>query len=62
MNLATILTICIASLCLLALSSISFHEELLTEKRYCEMVDDYRASNGEHGWPDYNENYDEVCK
>jgi len=29
--------------------------------RYCEMVSAWQETNGEHGWPDYNGNYDEVC-
>lgn len=28
---------------------------------YCENVKDWKASNGQRGWPDYNENYDIVC-
>jgi len=28
---------------------------------YCEMVEIYRSSGGENGWPDYRGNYAEVC-
>ena len=34
----------------------------LEVKIYCEMVDLYRQTDGEQGWPDYSKNYDEVCK
>lgn len=29
---------------------------------YCSMVEAYQKTNGEHGWPDYNQNAAEVCK
>lgn len=28
---------------------------------YCRMVEIYRQTDGEHGWPDYRGNADEVC-
>jgi len=31
------------------------------EQTYCEMVDAWLDSDGEFGWPDYNDNFDEVC-
>lgn len=31
-------------------------------KMYCESVHDWKASNGQRGWPDYNGNYEELCK
>lgn len=30
-------------------------------EQYCDMVEAWHDTNGEHGWPDYNENFDEVC-
>lgn len=29
---------------------------------YCTMVETYQKTNGEHGWPDYNGNAQEVCQ
>ena len=29
---------------------------------YCEMVEIHKDTGGEYGWPDFNDNYDEVCK
>lgn len=29
--------------------------------QYCENVKDWKASNGQRGWPDYNGNYNEIC-
>jgi len=29
---------------------------------YCEMVQIHKEPGGEYGWPDYQQNYDEVCK
>ena len=31
-------------------------------ERYCKMVDLYRQTDGEQGWPDYDRKYNEVCK
>lgn len=31
-------------------------------RMYCEQVEAFRASGGEHGWPDYNSLYDRECK
>lgn len=41
---------------LFMLASISdFEEELAQQKQYCEMVES-------GAWPDYRENYEEMCK
>lgn len=29
---------------------------------YCTMVETYQKTSGEHGWPDYNGNAQEVCQ
>lgn len=31
-------------------------------REYCEMVELYRTSQGELGWPDYRNIYSEQCK
>ena len=31
------------------------------QDRYCEMVDIFIESDGEFGWPDYEESYGESC-
>lgn len=36
--------------------------EVMEQAQYCEMVQQYEASGGEMGWPDYNHNYATVCK
>lgn len=30
------------------------------QTKYCEMVGSYKKDK-DHGWPDFNGNYDEVC-
>lgn len=32
------------------------------ENTYCEMVATFKETNGQFGWPDYRENFSEVCK
>ena len=29
---------------------------------YCEMVELFKQTGGEFGWPDYKENFDSECK
>ena len=36
-------------------------EAELQSKEYCEMVDLYIRSEGENGWPDYKNTYEEGC-
>ena len=31
------------------------------ERLYCSMVQQYRGTGGQYGWPDYKGIYDEVC-
>lgn len=32
------------------------------EKTYCEMVSQWKLSDGRHGWPDYRGMFNEVCE
>jgi len=45
----------VAGLCLTAPDTI---EEQAQLNRYCEMVDAWKASDGEYGWPPYRDNVD----
>jgi hypothetical protein len=47
--------------CILAVTSNMPDERDLSHKHYCEMVDIYRSTNGDFGWPDYN-NSAHTCK
>lgn len=38
-----------------------YEDALVQERAYCEQVDLFKQTNGEKGWPDYNENYNSVC-
>lgn len=33
-----------------------------TNNLYCEMVEINKDTGGEDGWPDFQQNYDEMCK
>ena len=41
--------------------SMDFEDALHQNDRYCQMVQLFKDSDGATGWPDYNENYEEVC-
>ena len=38
-----------------------YEDALREEAAYCSNVELYRATEGEKGWHDYNENYNEIC-
>lgn len=38
-----------------------YEDALLQERAYCENVRLFNETGGKQGWPDYNENYDEMC-
>jgi hypothetical protein len=41
----------------------AFEQEMQAQNDlYCEMVELSILTSGDLGWPDYNNNYDEVCK
>lgn len=42
-------------------STLDYQQAQYQEHRYCEQVERYRESGGEHGWPDYESKYEEVC-
>jgi len=42
--------------------SLDIEDRILDQNHYCEMVRDYKASNGDSGWPDYDNKFDEACK
>ena len=39
-----------------------YEDAVREEALYCANVALYKATDGVKGWPDYNENYDEICK
>lgn len=38
-----------------------YEEALRAEQAYCINVKLFKDTRGEQGWPDYDENYDEMC-
>ena len=57
--------VCVGGIVFLLLAGIAgkadYEDALLQEQAYCSNVTLYRATGGEQGWPDYNENYSELC-
>ena len=52
----------ICGLLVLALvGSIDYDEELARDEHYCFMVE-LNKQDPDNGWPDFNGNYDEVCR
>lgn len=46
---------------LVIVSTLDFEDEKLEQKHYCKMVDLFKSSDGEQGWPDYKSVYGEQC-
>ena len=38
------------------------HEPTKEAQLYCEMVQTYKDTNGQYGWPDYRGEFRKVCK
>lgn len=55
-----IATICIAILAFISNDLYDHKDE--EQQQYCQMVSAWLDSDAENGWPDYNRNFDEVCK
>lgn len=49
-------------LLLCAVGSLDAQDADNRQALYCSMVETYKKTNGEHGWPDYNGNAQEVCQ
>lgn len=39
-----------------------YQEAKAQDREYCEMHDIWIKTGGESGWPDFNQNYKEICK
>lgn len=37
-------------------------ELTMQAKTYCDMVQTYKETKGQYGWPDYRGNFRKVCK
>lgn len=48
--------------CMLMMFSMETERDYEAElAHYCEMVEIFKRSDGEYGWPDYDEKYDSQC-
>lgn len=55
--------IAVAMLAIAIIPALGEHADAKMQERfYCEMVHQYKDSNGEHGWPDYKGIFKRVCK
>lgn len=43
-------------------STMDYQDEVKQQSYYCEMVELYKSSDGENGWPDYKDIYQTECK
>jgi len=57
-----IITFGICAIITLVTLSVGTDEPTAEQQNYCEMVDIWNDTQGEYGWPDYNDNFNEVCE
>jgi hypothetical protein len=50
----------IAAILLVSISDSEIQED--ADQNYCEMVTLYQQSNGDLGWPDYQNTFEKGCK
>lgn len=60
-NQTAVLILVCTSLILLAVGNMQTQDEALELENYCQMVEMYKQSDGEHGWPDYDKIYESEC-
>lgn len=66
-HIVLIISVSLAGLfCILVLTALSLtvdnHADMeLQQQHYCDMVQLHKDSNGELGWPDYNNTFKENC-
>ncbi|ANO57498.1 hypothetical protein [Vibrio phage vB_VhaS-tm] len=60
-NQTAVLILVCTSLILMAVGNMQTQDEALELENYCQMVEMYKQSDGEHGWPDYDEIYESQC-
>ena len=51
----------IAAIAIMAVNA-AFPGDPPKKSNYCEMVEIYKDSGGEFGWPDFRGNYESACK
>lgn len=44
-----------------AAGRVDYEDAVREEQLYCANVALYKATGGQRGWPDYNDNYNEIC-
>ena len=60
-ELPTALFVTIVAMIILVSMIEESQEHSSQQSMYCEMVATYHETKGNYGWPDYQDNYNEVC-
>lgn len=42
--------------------TVSVNDAKAQRVNYCDMVQKYKTTHGEQGWPDFNHNFNKLCK
>lgn len=44
------------------IADITADDEADQQRLYCDMVTIHKDTKGQYGWPDYNQNFERICK
>ena len=61
-NLIMIILATLAFLGLISQGTSEVEVMRMETNQHCEMVDLWKSTDGDLGWPDYNKSYEESCK
>lgn len=57
---AILIVICIVFI-MMFVGSVEEQDEAMALENYCQMVELYKQTDGENGWPDYDNIYESDC-
>ena len=58
---AIVILLCTLALSLAFVVASEPGEPISDHEHYCQMVQIHIETEGKHGWPDYNRNYEKIC-
>ncbi|QQM14088.1 hypothetical protein pVco14_038 [Vibrio phage pVco-14] len=60
-NQTAVLILVCTSLILMAVGQMEKQDEAMALEHYCQMVEIFQQTDGENGWPDYDNIYESQC-
>lgn len=61
-NRTTVAVCALVLACLAVVGTMDRSQAKSDQALYCEMVETFKSTGGQYGWPDYRGNAGEICK